>query len=194
MAARAYSSQLRSDAAARTRIEILDAAISLAYELGRVDFALEKVAERAGRSVQTILRHFGSRDGMIEAAVQRGVMQTVDERRAPRGDVPAALQVLIRHYELRGAVMLRLLALGTEGDAETVTVPGRMLHRAWVQDVFAEPIAESRDPDALTDTLVVVTDLFAWKLLHLDRGLRPDEVHRRMTVMVDALLSHERAA
>jgi AcrR family transcriptional regulator len=190
MAARAYTSSAREDAAQSTRVHILDAAIALAYETGRVDVPLDRVAERAGRSVQTILRHFGSRDGMIEAAVQRGIAEAVDERRPPPDDVPGALRLLVEHYERRGAFMLRLLALGAEGDAESATQPGRLLHRAWVEEVFADEIAASRDAAALTDTLVVATDLYTWKLLRLDRGLPAATVCSRMATMVSALTRH----
>jgi len=183
--ARAYSSPIRREAAERTRIEILDATIALAYELERTDLTLEQIATRAGRSVQTLLRHFGSLDALIEAAVQRGTAQVARERSAPDGDIAGAIELLVAHYELRGRFVLRVLA--REPAEETVSGPGRLLHRGWVQHVFARAIALASDPDALTDVLVVATDVYAWKLLRLDRGLSADEVTLRMRLMTEAL-------
>jgi AcrR family transcriptional regulator len=183
MAARAYVSSLRAEAAERTRIAILDATIALAYELERTDLTLEQIATRAGRSVQTLLRHFGSLDALIEAAVQRGTAQVADDRLAPDGDVARALELLVTHYEDKGRFVLRLLAR----DDITVTGPGQLLHRGWVEQVFSAPIAAASDPDELIDLLVVATDVYAWKLLRLDRGLAPVDVLRRMTAMTAAL-------
>lgn len=185
---RAYTLGARADAAQHTREAILDATIALAYELERVDFPLEQVATRAGRSVQTLLRHFGSRDALIEAAVQRGTAQVVAERRPPAGDIPRALELLVAHYELRGRFVLSLLAMGGDAGAENVTVPGRLLHRAWVEEVFVGAIARAADGTELTDLLVVATDVSAWKLLRLDRGLPPDAVRQRMATMAGAVI------
>jgi AcrR family transcriptional regulator len=178
-----------------TRDEILMATIALAYELERVDFSLEQVAGRAGRSVQTVLRHFGSRDALLEAAIQRGVSEVAAERRPPDGDPEAALDLLVAHYEKRGRFSLRLLAMGVERDAATVTIPGRQLHRSWVDEVFADAIQMTDDArEAVVDMLVVVTDVYAWKLLRLDRGLGASVVRERMGDMVQAILRSARSA
>lgn len=182
MAARAYKMRSRAESAADTRETILTATIALAYDLERVDFPLEQIAARSGRSVQTILRHFGSRDALFEAAVHRGSAEVAQERRPPDGDPQLALDLLVEHYERRGRFVLRLLAMGEEGEAETVTWPGRLVHRAWVEEVFG-----SDDP-ALVDMLVVVTDVYAWKLLRLDRALAPDIVRARIGTMVAKIL------
>lgn len=183
MAARAYVSPIRAEGSERTRTAILEATIALAYELERTDLTLEQIAHRAGRSIQTLLRHFGSLDALIEAAVQRGTAQVAEERRAPDGDIEGALALLVAHYEAKGRFVLRLLAR----DDITVAAPGRLFHRGWVEQVFAEPISQATDRAELTDLLVVATDVYAWKLLRLDRGLAPAEVQRRMAAMTAAL-------
>jgi AcrR family transcriptional regulator len=186
--ARSYTLGARADAAERTREAILDAAIALAYELERVDFPLEQIAARADRSVQTLLRHFGSRDALIAAAVDRGIAQVIEERRPPAGDIPGALDVLVAHYERRGRFVLSLLALNGDPDADGVTSPGRLVHRAWVEQVFADAIGRAPDAAELTDLLVVATDVSAWRLLRLDRGLPADTVRRRMSTMTDGII------
>lgn len=188
MTTRPYQMRARAAAAEATRDEILSATIALAYELERVDFALDQVAKRAGRSVQTILRQFGSRDALFEAAIQRGAAEVAAERAAPSGDAAEALDLLIEHYELRGRFVLRLLSMGDEYGAESVTGPGRLLHRAWVKEVFGGPEA------SVVDMLVVVTDVYAWKLLRLDRGLDAAVTRERMGDMTTAILTSTRTA
>jgi AcrR family transcriptional regulator len=173
----------RAAAADETRDRILDATIALALETQRLDFPLDDVAARAGRSVQTILRRFGSRDGLIQQAVERGSARVAAERRPARpGDVAAALALLIEHYEQWGPFMLRLQSLESDPDAGGITAGGRLLHRDWVTEVFAP------ETDELTDLLVVATDLSTWKLLRVDRGLDPAVVLARMCALTDAVL------
>jgi AcrR family transcriptional regulator len=191
MSHRAYSMSARAVTAAETRDRILDATIAIALETQRLDFSLEQVAERAGRSVQTILRRFGSRDGLVQQAIERGSTRVAAERRpAVPGDIRGALSLLVEHYEQWGAFMLRLLAHEDEPDAGGITAGGRLLHRDWVTEVFSPGAPELTAE--LTDLLVVATDLFTWKLLRLDRGLDAADVLSRMTALTDAVL--ERAA
>jgi len=184
MSPRSYTMSARAAAAAETRDRLLDATIAIALETQRLDFSLDQVAERAGRSVQTILRRFGSRDGLVQQAVERGSARVAAERRpAERGDIPGALSLLMEHYEQWGAFMLRLLAQEDDPDAGGITAGGRLLHREWVTEVFSPGSVE------LTDLLVVATDLSTWKLLRLDRGLSPAEVLSRVTALTDAVLA-----
>ena len=67
---RAYSMTTRAEAAERTRLAVLDATVALAMTKRLADISLEDVAGRAGVSVQTVLRKFGSRDGLVEAAME----------------------------------------------------------------------------------------------------------------------------
>jgi len=184
MSPRSYTMSARAAAAAETRDRILDATIAIALESQRLDFSLEQVAERADRSVQTILRRFGSRDGLVQQAIERGSARVAAERRpAEPGDVAGALSLLMEHYERWGAFMLRLLAQEGDPDAGGITAGGRLLHRDWVTEVFSPASVE------LADLLVVATDLSTWKLLRLDRGLEPAEVLSRITALTDAVLA-----
>src|SRR5690606_12354467 len=148
---------------------------------------LADVAERAGVSVQTVLRQFGSRAQLIRSTAEQVRSAVVEERRAPAGDVAAALTVLVDHYEQRGDWALLLLGQ-EESDVEVraILADGKQAHREWVAEVF-EPFVHG-DP-ALVDLLVVVTDVYAWKLLRRDRGLSRDETQERIARMVRALLA-----
>src|SRR6478752_6478887 len=96
---RTYTMTARAEAAERTRLAILDAMVSLATSRLLVEISLDDVAAEAGVSVQTVLRRFGSRAGLVDAAYAHAVSEVEDERTAPVGDVAAAVAVIVEHYE-----------------------------------------------------------------------------------------------
>lgn len=188
---RGYTMTARAQAVEATRTGILDALVQLSAERLLSDIALDDVAARAGVSVQTLLRHFGGRDALIEATVQHALGAVTEERQAPAGDVDEALRVLVDHYEQRGEGVLLLLAQEqVDSRVRRVTDAGRRLHRSWVAEVFAPLLphaATGRDEGI--DLLVVVTDVYAWKLLRLDRGLSRQRTQQRLQRMVRAVLA-----
>ncbi len=188
---RTYDMQSRGAAAAATREAIVQAAIDTFMTEHSFSIALEPVARRAGVTTKTLLRHFGNRDSLIEAAWQR-VYQDVVAERTPSTDGPdAALSVLIDHYETRGLTALGVLAEEDDDPrAKRMNDVGRAGHRAWVEDVFGARLPEpGPERSRALDVLVVATDVYAWKLLRLDRGLSPVAVHDRMTLMTSAVIT-----
>ena len=143
---RRYAMVNRAASAANTRSRILRALVDLSTEKLTIDIVLTDIATRAGVSVQTILRHFGSRDGLFDAAVEFAAAAIVEERSTPTGDVPAAVKAIVRHYEARGDWVIAML--GQElGDARIrrITERGRQTHRAWVEAVFAPQLVLTGD-------------------------------------------------
>jgi predicted acylesterase/phospholipase RssA len=115
------------------------------------------------------------------------------ERIAPQGNPEAALEVLIAHYERRGEVALAMLADDIDPRAARMNNAGRLAHREWVEQVFTDRLpATVVDRARLVDVLVVATDVYAWKLLRLDRGLPVHDVADRMLLMTEALLAGAR--
>src|SRR5215470_20314059 len=110
---RTYTMTARAEAAERTRLAILEAAIDLATTRLLAEVSLDDIAAEAGVSVQTVLRRFGSRAGLIEAATLHASQEVDQERLSPVGDVAAAVDVVVDHYELRGDGVLLLLAQET---------------------------------------------------------------------------------
>jgi AcrR family transcriptional regulator len=180
MAPRAYESSVRTEAAQATRARIIRATVDLAYERGDIEMTLDQVAERAGTTVRTIMRQFGSRDAVIEAGIELGANEVAAERRDAGGDRERSIRLLIEHYETRGAFVLKILASELPG-ALRVVATGRLVHRAWVEEVFG------RATEEIVDMLVVATDVYAWKLLRLDRGLSARATGDRMLEMTRRL-------
>jgi len=181
----------RGAAVAATRERILEATIELGYEELDLDPTLERVAARAGVSVQTVLRRFGSRAALLDEALAAARTAVAAERLPTDGDEDPLLP-LLAHYRLRGSFSLRMLAReDTDARAAEITAGGKRMHREWVGTAFAERLAR-HDParlEALTDLLVVATDVYAWKLLALDRRLPEALVLARMRTLVDAILA-----
>jgi AcrR family transcriptional regulator len=192
---RQYVMRARAEAAGQTRERILRAAVGVAGDTMSLDFGLSEVADRAGVSVQTVLRHFGSRDGLLDAGLRFATEQVISERRAPAGDVAAAVRAITAHYERGGDWSLAMLAReGRDERARQVTDHGRRVHRDWVTTVFAPQLARAPgDAAALTDLLVVATDVYTWKLLRRDRKLSRAEVERRLIRLVAAILDQGEA-
>src|SRR3954447_23431698 len=107
---RTYRMGARGEAVALTRGRILEAGRSLALQDLALDPTLDRVAERAGVSVQTVLRHFGSRAALLEAVADHALPPPETER-PPLGSEPAsAVDALLTHYEHLGDFSLAVLA------------------------------------------------------------------------------------
>jgi AcrR family transcriptional regulator len=189
---RTYTMRARADSVARTREHILDAAWQLSAERLASAIGLADVAERAGVTVRTVLRHFGSRDGLFDALMQHTRETVTAERETPVGDVGLAVQKVVRHYEQRGDFVLRMLDQESVDERLAAQVAaGRRLHRRWVRTVFAPQLAAADDAKALEDLLVVATDVYTWKLLRRDAGLSRVRTEERMHTMIRRLAGEE---
>ena len=182
----------RADAVEQTRTRVLDATMALAETRAVSQLTLDDIAAAAGVSVQTLLRRFGNRAGLIEAVREHATALVAEERRVPAGDVDAAVHAVLEHYEHRGdAVLLMLTQEDTDAATSEVTRGGRELHRAWVTEAFGPYLPPAgADRDELVDLLAVATDVYTWKQLRRDRGLSLPMTERRMRALVGALLPH----
>jgi AcrR family transcriptional regulator len=189
---RRYDMTGRSEAAAATRRRILQAGLDLAWEQLFMETTLEDVAGRARVSVKTVLRHFGSRDGLDAAIEQFAIEEIGEDRVAPVGEVAAAVHAIFNHYERRGDGVLKMLGqeLFDDGFRENMDF-GRRMHREQIEEVFAPQLAErlAADREALIDLLVVATDVYTWKLLRRDRGLDQPTAEARVRQLIAGILS-----
>jgi AcrR family transcriptional regulator len=192
---RAYRMGVRAEAAEETRRRILDAVIGLHMERYYDQISLDAVAERAGVTVQTVLRRFGSKDALIDAASEVARERVVSQRgEAPVGDIAGAVENVVDHYEEWGESVLRLLAQEDRVPAfRKTTDSGRALHYEWVERTFA-PLFEERtgeDRRRLMAQLVAVCDVYFWKILSRDLGLSREQTALAMREMILALKGDE---
>ncbi len=192
MKTRPYTQTRRAEAAAATATRLIDAVAELFLESGDMP-TLDAVAQRAGVTVQTILRRFGSKEGLLAAAFEAYRQRIADRRdQAPVGDVDGAVQNLGEHYSESADVALRLLAIeGASPTAAEATRQARAVHRAWVERVFAPFLAplDGAERERRVVQAVVLTDVYVWKLLHRDLALSRAETEATIADLVRRALT-----
>ena len=194
---RPYRSKVRAEAAARTRARILDAVGACLQELWFEEVSLAQVAARAGVTSRTVIRHFGGKTGLMTGFANH-VAEAANRRRIERpGDIDAAVERLFEAYESGGGTAIRGLAQEDRHPLVRAAVEaGRVAHRAVTAANFAPWLEELSEPERrdLLDALVLVTDIYAWKVLRQDLGRSEATAKRRMKVLVEAVLSRQTSA
>lgn len=182
----------RADAAAATAERILDAAVELFWERPSVDISLDEVARRAGVSVQTVIRRFGGKDGLLAAGGEREARRIGAQRfQATPGDVTGAVSVLIDHYEEFGDRVVRMLAEEQRVAALAVVADrGRQLHRDWCTRMFADALERRSgvERERLLAQLGAVCDVYTWKLLRRDSRLSRRQTELAVRELLNGLL------
>jgi AcrR family transcriptional regulator len=182
----------RAEGAAATGERILDAAVATFWERPTDQVSLDDVARRAGVSVQTVIRRFGGRDGLVAAAIERESRRVQAERDpAAVADAPGAVGQLVTHYEAMGDRVLAMLAEEVRNPAlRDVAESGRRVHRAWCESVFASALAglSGSVRERRLAQLVAVCDVYTWKLLRRDAGLGRRETELALQELLEPLL------
>jgi AcrR family transcriptional regulator len=187
---RTYRMTKRDASAAETRQRIIRATIQLYGERFHDQITLEDIADRAAVTVQTVLRRFGSRDGLLEACGEAGASDVGEQRaQAPVGDVPGIVGNLFDHYEEWGGPVLRALAQEDRvPQLKQITSRGRRMHREWVRTVFEPTLETARDRSLLEAQLAALTDVYVWKLLRRDLGLDRERASAALEGMIEGTL------
>jgi AcrR family transcriptional regulator len=192
MSPRSYSQVRRAQASGRTRTALLDAAEAVFFGGDWDQASLESIAARAGVSKQTLLRHFGSKDGLLAAGAERGLATVADERAgAPADDVDGAVDNLLDHYEARGDQGLKIAAMDGDGALADFARRARQLHYDWVDHAFGRWIDRAGEPERTRAALIAICDVHTWRLLARDLRLDRAEVHRTLTLMIRRLLEED---
>jgi AcrR family transcriptional regulator len=188
---RPYRMVARAEAAQATLTRVLDVALDLFTDRPFEDVSIDEVAERAGVTKRTVLRRFGSKEGLFVRAMAHGGEAEMQRRDAVRaGDIAGAVASLVDSYERWGANRLRLLAQEDRIPivAENVEI-GRRYHHQWVERTFAPLLVGLVGPArrSRAAVLVALTDVYTWKLLRRDLGLSRAETERSLTDVISML-------
>lgn len=179
---RTYRQSARAQAAEATAARILDVFAAALRERWFDEIRLDEVARDAGVTVQTVIRRFGSKEGLLDAMHERLGTEIRQRRDVAAGDVDGAVASIVEDYEKVGDLVMRSLAQEERYAAvKAMTDLGRAMHREWISKAF-EPWLERMAPDSrrrAVDALVVAGDIYVWKLLRRDMG-RPLEEYRAL--------------
>ncbi len=170
---RQYLQRARAQAAEATGQRIVEAFLARLLEDWFDEITLDRVAEDAGVTVQTVVRRFGGKEGLLSAASETMAALINAQRAAPPGDIDSLVDNLLGDYEKTGDAVIRLLALEARHPAlESVLELGRREHRQWARRAFAGSLdqLDASAREGALDALVIITDVYTWKLLRRDIG------------------------
>lgn len=184
----------RARAQERTREALLEAASEEFYGDRWQKTSLEALAARAGVTKQTLLRHFGSKEGLLMQALASSASQMFDQRwSVPAGDVDGAVANLLDHYEEWGERSLRVGAWLDGGSPALAKLSqmARQVHYDWVAYVFGPWLEGLGEPgrERRRATLIALCDVHTWQLLSRDLGLPRTEVHATLTAAIEAVVA-----
>jgi len=190
-ATRRYNQKARAQSAEATGQRIVDAFLARLMKHWFDEITLDSVAEDAGVTVQTVLRRFDGKEGLLAAAVQTLAIQIRARRGAPSGDIGRLVDNLIEDYEQTGDTVIRLLASEPRHPAlKTVLDFGRKEHRDWAASAFAEPLGRLNAVarKGVLDALVIVTDVYTWKLSRCDMARSVPATATTMKLLIHATI------
>ena len=172
---RSYRMQARAETTAATRGRILEAVEAAFDELLIDEITLAGIARRAGVSVQTVLRHFDSREGLFMATLQHTSERMLSSRGIERsGETGEVVGNLVDHYEEFGDRILRMLSQeDRHAELQMITDLGRAFHVEWCKRAFAPALRGLRGAQRRRRVaqIAALTDVYVWKLLRRDRDL-----------------------
>ena len=172
-ARRPYRQSARAEAAEATGRRILDAFQDAMRDNWLEDITLDQVARVAGVTVQTLIRRFGGKDGLLRAVCEHMERDVMSRRETPVGDLECAVANLCVDYEASGDMIVRILAQESRFPNLTPLLDfGRERHRHWVSQIAApwlQALPSGRQQSAI-DTLVTALDVYVWKLVRRDMG------------------------
>ena len=163
------------------------AATTLVSEISLEDGRTARRGERADRAAA--VRQPGRTARRPTASTPATVI--AEERRAPVGDVPAAVRAIVDHYEharRRRDPDARAGARRRAGPGGSPRTGAGARAGGWRRSSRRTSPPAGQRADALVDLLVVATDVYTWKLLRRDQGASRAVTEQRMEQLVRAVL------
>ena len=187
MSTRSYTQKRRAKTTEATGERIVDSFLNRLLKHWYDEITLKEVAAEAGVTVQTLVRRFGGKGGLLKEAVAKLAGEINDQRVTSYEDPVVLVESLLDDYERTGDAVLRLLALEhRHEDLADLLDFGRSQHREWVVRTFPGPL----DREAL-DILVVATDVYTWKLLCRDMGREREQYRDIVIGLIDRVLAEQ---
>ncbi|HTW40830.1 MAG TPA: TetR/AcrR family transcriptional regulator [Solirubrobacteraceae bacterium] len=193
IAPRPYKKKARAQSQQRTRDALLDVANEEFYEGRWEKTSLEKLANKAGVTKQTLLRHFNSKEGLLMHTLMRTYFEVNEQRSSvPTGDIEGAVENLLDHYEAWGKRSLRIGAWLEGGNPllAKISKGAREYHYNWVEHAFARWLSQLDDHTRRhrRDALITLCDVHAWWLLSHDLGLDRAAICATLTEAIEGVL------
>jgi AcrR family transcriptional regulator len=192
---REYRMTARADSAELTRERVIDAMLARFATTPYERIRLDDIAADAGVTVQTVIRRFGGKPGLMRTVVERELGRIAAAREEASGGSPTpaeTIAALVWHYERYGDLILK-----TYSEAPLVAglpelaARGREYHVDWCRRAFDDAIDPGLDGATRRRRLaqvVAVCDATTWRILRADGGLTPAETERALLELLLPLL------
>lgn len=185
---RSYTMRARAESAQATHRRILDAAQGLFLDRWYDQVTLEHVAEEAGVSKQTVLRRFGSKEGLFAAVVDELAIENDSVRaKVPPGDLERVAAAITATHERTGLTATRLEAMEARFPAlADILERGRARRRQWVETMLPNLLPARTSPDykRRMAMLMDITSAPTWKMLRHDFKLGRKDTERAVHEML----------
>lgn len=190
---RTYVQTSRAESAQQNGERILAAAYDRFLSAYYDEVTLEQIAADAGVTVQTVIRRFGSKEGIVRSLTEVVAARVVTQRdAAPVGDLRGAIANLVGHYEHEGDLALHLLRQEQRVPAfGEVTAQGKRIHADWCARVFAPWLSDLKGTDRRRRSaqVVAICDVYNWHLLRRQQGLSRRQTELALVELLEGVLS-----
>lgn len=188
---RRYTQTSRSAQTLARRQRMIHAVFELIDRGSFGEVTLQGVADEAGVSLKTVVRHFGSKEGLLRQAMDeaRGVEE--DNRSVPVGDLDAVCRVLAERYEVMAEQIYRT------GDVELTyhwlsdwVQMARTSHLDWLAEAFDPWLpAEGPEREDRLMCLFSATEIRSWWAIRQRFAYSPERARAVMLRQLQALTS-----
>jgi len=185
---RNYRSALREKQQGETRESILRALGEQILKSRPGEFSLPEVAERAGVSVRTVYRHFGSREALIEALQEYAVRRGTPPPPTTLDELIALPPVLFASFDAHAPWVEAMLRAGAGSAIRSAGKPARIaLFKALTAPMVAGlPEAEAVATQALVKHLVSAE---TWLAMREDFGVDGPTAGRAVSRTLQAIFA-----
>ena len=191
---RTYRMKSRAEQVAKNDQKIMDATAQLWLEVPFQELTLEKVAEKSGVTVRTILRKYGSKEGLLNACIENdGDRFTGERMKVTPGDLPGILDALLAEYEWMGDANIRMLTVEYEYPVTAkILRKARAIHRKWCERAFGPFLPENSEDsyETVLSAFITSTEFYLWKLLRKDLGKSPDQTRQIFLFTLESLVKN----
>ena len=169
-----YKGSIQSEVRELTHQRILDAVRNLSLDFWLDEITLNQIADQANVCVQTLFRHFDSRDELIEESLENFIHVIQDQRPDTRDvSVQSIVDILLNNYEQNGNWIFRLQS--QEKRFSGIAKWNRAWQETqleWVQRNFAVYLQalSTINQQELEEILFSLTDVQFWKIYRHDLG------------------------
>ena len=188
---RPYRQTARADAQDARRHAALDAVWRLWTHQGFAAVTLQAVADEAGLSLKSVVRYFGTKEGLLRACMEVSVAREEGERDAPVGDVAAVAAVLGARYEQAADWIVRNAEIEFRYPIMAEWLGrARRSHREWLGRAFAPWLpAEGPERERRLHALSMATELRGWWTARVALGASHEDAVAAMACLLGALVA-----